>query len=67
MKHWLGVLIVAAVLGGIGLLIQPDETSAINTAGRVRGGLLALAVILGLIAALKIASELMKTDRHQNQ
>jgi len=64
MKHWLGVLIVAAVLAGIGLLIQPDEsTGTENVAETIKGGLLALAALLGIIAALKLAAELMRADR----
>jgi hypothetical protein len=57
MKHWLGVLCVAAAITLIGLLI-PTEGAIGDTRYYVFG----LAGILALIALLKLASELMRPD-----
>lgn len=58
MKHWLGVLCIAAVCAIVGLVI-PDSTDAGETIG---GGLLAIGLLLGVIAALKVGSDLMRSS-----
>lgn len=56
LKHWIGALVVAAALTLAGLLVPAsDETG-------LRGGLFALAALVGLIALAKIASGLMRPN-----
>lgn len=56
-KHWLGVLCVAAAITLVGLLI-PTE----GVVGDFRYYVFGLAGILTLIALLKLAAELMRSD-----
>lgn len=61
MKHWLGVLAIAAALALVGWVIStggPDETK-----DAVSGGLLALGALVGVVALAKIASVLMRSDQ----
>lgn len=62
MKHWLGVLLIAVVLAGVGLLVS-DETQVGDS---IRSGLVGGGMILGLIALFKIASGLMRSDSTPN-
>lgn len=58
MKHWLGVLLIAVVLAGIGLLV-PGGSQAGDA---IRGGLVGGGILIGAIALLKMAVELMRSD-----
>lgn len=58
MKHWLGVLCIAAVCALIGLVI-PGDTEA---GEGIRTLLIGLGVVLGAIALLKIGTELMRSS-----
>lgn len=55
MKHWIGVLLVAAALAVSGVLVPAD-------AADLRGGLLGLAGLLTVIALFKLAGDLIQAD-----
>lgn len=56
LKHWLGALAVAAGLGLVGLAMPAEDDSGL------RSGLFALALLVGVIALLKVASLLMRPN-----
>lgn len=57
LKHWIGALAVAAAFAVVGFAMPADDTSGL------RGGLFALALLVGVIALVKVASVLMRPNR----
>lgn len=60
LRHWIGVLFVAAASAVAGLVLPGDGGEGVTA---VRSGLLGLAVLLAVIGCLKIASVLMGPSR----
>lgn len=62
MKHWLGVICVAAVFAVIGLATQPGDGGPEDTAQSIRDGALGLAAVIGVIGLIGLARALMARD-----
>lgn len=59
-RHWGGVLLICAALAIAGLAMNPNGDESASEAG---GVLLGLGAIVGVIALVKLGSELMQRGR----